>query len=404
MNAGGNDGDERVRQIAFRLIILLGIVSLLGDFVSNGARSVTGPYLELLGASAAVVGLVAGLGEFIGYGLRILTGVYANQSRHYWTLVLLGYGLLIAIPLLALAGRWEIAAFLIIFERIGKAIRTPARDTILSHATSSVGRGWGFGIHKALDQFGAIIGPLTLSAVLMMTGGYQSGFLILGIPLIFMVTTIFAARAAVPRPRRLELPPSDQLRGTEVPNLQGLIPYAVFIFLSMVGFASFPLISFHMIAWDIVPDAEVPVFYAAAMAISVVTALATGKLYDRAGISSMIIMPVINITIPFFAFSLQAGDVLVGTLVWGVGIGMYETVLRAAIADFTGADLRGQTYGVLNAIFGTAWFIGSVVMGVLYEVSIDHIIGYVLIVELAAAGAFYWMIREYARNSRAHGG
>lgn len=389
-----------LRDLSFRLIILLGVVSLCGSLVSNGARSVTGPYLDLLGAGAAVVGLVAGLGEFVGYALRFATGVYVDQSRHYWTMALIGYGLLAAIPLLALVGRWEAAALLIILERIGKAIRTPARDTMLSHATTTIGRGWGFGVHKALDQIGAIIGPVTLAAAVYLTGGYGYGFLILGIPLVFLFITLIAARAAVPKPRRLEaartLPAPDHTAG-EIPDL---LPYATFIFLGMAGFANFPLISYHLTAETILPDAGIPLLYAVAMVISVIVALATGRVYDRFGARTLIVIPVISTLTAILAFAPGPDPVIAGALIWGSGIGIYETAIRATIADTTGIDRRGQAYGVLNAVFGTAWFMGSVVMGVLYEISVGHIIGYVLFVEILAVIAYIWMYRAkrvYAR-------
>jgi predicted MFS family arabinose efflux permease len=381
----------RIRDLSVHLILLLGVISLCGSLVSNGARSVTGPYILLLGGSAAIVGLVSGIGEFIGYALRFATGVYVDQTRHYWTMAMIGYGLLITIPLLAFAGRWEVAALFIILERIGKAIRTPARDTILSHATATTGRGWGFGVHKALDQVGAVIGPLIMAGGLATTGGYGLGFLLLGTPLIFMTITLLIARGAVPRPRRLEVQ-RDGMEG-EIRDLPGLIPYATFIFLGMAGFAGFPLISFHLKAQSIIADAEIPVLYALAMVVSVAVALLIGRLYDRFGIRTVLAVPVISSLTVVLAFSFRPEIAVLGALVWGTGIGIYETVIRASVAEFTAADRRGQAYGLLNAVFGTAWFTGSVVMGVLYDVSIGHIVAYVLVVEALALLACLWMHR-----------
>lgn len=401
MTGGRSPSSGALKAISFRLILLLGAVSLCGSLVSNGARSVTSPYLDLLGASAAVVGLVAGLGEFVGYALRFATGVYVDQSRHYWTMALIGYGLLIAIPLLALVGSWEAAALLIILERVGKAIRTPARDTMLSHATTAVGRGWGFGVHKALDQIGAIIGPITLAAAVYLTGGYGQGFLILGVPLVFLFITLFAARTAVPKPRRLEASSAPPAPGSTAGEIPDLLPYATFIFLGMAGFANFPLISYHLKAEAILPDAGIPLLYALAMVVSVIVALATGKIYDRFGVRTLIIIPVISTLISILAFASGAGSVFAGALIWGSGIGIYETVIRATIADVTAIDRRGQAYGILNAVFGTAWFTGSVVMGVLYEISVIHIVAYVLFVEILAVIAYIWMCRMQQGFNRA---
>lgn len=385
------DPRQKVRDLSIRLILFLGMASLLGSLVSNGARSVTGPYILLLGGSAAIVGLVAGSGEFIGYALRSATGAYVNQSQRYWNVAMAGYGLLAAIPLLAVSGRWETAAVLIIAERVGKAVRTPARDTILSHATTTVGRGWGFGIHKALDQVGAVIGPLVMVAVLVFTGGYAQGFLLLGIPLVGVAIILLFARSAVPRPGRLEANGGTRENRDDPP---GIMPYTTFIFLGMAGFASFPLISFHLKARSIIPDAAIPLFYASAMVVSVVVALLVGRIFDRIGTHALLAIPVLSTTTVLLAFSFNPGVAIVGSLVWGAGIGIFETVLRASIAESTAADRRGKVYGAVSAVFGTAWFTGSVVMGVLYDVSIGHIIAYVLIVEVAALIAYFWMYRS----------
>ncbi|MDD2788170.1 MFS transporter [Methanoculleus sp.] len=382
---------QEVRDLSIRLILLLGMVSLLGSLISNGARSVTGPYILLLGGSAAVVGLVAGFGEFIGYALRSVSGVYIDRNHRYWVVAMAGYGLLAAIPLLAFTGRWEAAAFLIIAERIGKAVRTPARDTILSHATTAIGRGWGFGVHKALDQVGAVIGPLVMVAALVLTGGYTAGFLLLGIPLAGVVIMLLFARSVVPRPGRLEMNGGTMEEGGGLP---GITPYAAFIFLSMAGFTSFPLISFHLKALSLVPDAAIPLFYASAMMASVVVALLIGRSFEHIGTHLLLAIPALSTATVLLVFSPIPGAALAGALVWGAGVGIFETSLRASIAESTTAAQRGQVYGTMSAVFGTAWFVGSAVMGVLYDVSIGHIVAYVVIVEAAALIAYIWMYRS----------
>lgn len=159
--------NNSTKPTALKFIVLLGVVSLFADATYEGARSINGPYLALLGASATTVGFVAGLGELIGYSLRLVSGYMSDRIGRYWAITLFGYTLnMLAVPALALAGRWEIAAMLMIAERIGKAIRTPARDAMLSHATREIGRGKGFGLHEALDQIGAVLGPLTVAGVL----------------------------------------------------------------------------------------------------------------------------------------------------------------------------------------------------------------------------------------------
>lgn len=386
--SGANQG---IRGISVHLILLLGMASLFGSLISNGARSVIGPYILLLGGSAAVVGLVVGFGELVGYALRFATGIYADQSHQYWKMAMAGYGLLITIPLLAFIGSWEMAAFLIISERVGKAIRTPARDTILSSATVTVGRGWGFGIHKALGQIGAVAGPLIVAAALALTGEYATGFLLLGFPLAGVAASLLLAQSAVPKPGRLEVQMSRSDKAFA--NLPGVAPYATFIFFSMAGFANFPLISFHMKAQSITPDTTIPLFYASAMVISVTVALIIGRAFDRIGIHALLAIPILSTVTALLAFSLTPSLVIAGSLAWGAGIGLSETVVRAAIAESTTLEYRGEAYGILSATFGAAWFIGSVVMGILYEVSLAHIVAYVVIVEIVAVATYLWIYR-----------
>ena len=232
------------KRTALKFVILLGVVSLFADMTYEGARSITGPYLAILGASGTIVGIVAGFGELIGYGLRLVSGYVSDRTGKYWTVTLVGYFVnLLAVPLLALAGRWEIAAFFMIIERMGKAIRNPARDAMLSHATQSIGRGWGFGLHEAMDQIGAILGPLIVATVLYLNGGYRISFAILLIPALLALAVLLVARALYPRPRDLEVA-SIELRTKGFPRMFWL--YLAAVSLIAAGYVDFPayLLSF----------------------------------------------------------------------------------------------------------------------------------------------------------------
>jgi hypothetical protein len=214
------------RRAAYLIILLFGLVSLFGDIIYEGARSVTGPYLFALGGSALVVGIVAGLGEFLGYALRLVSGRLADATRRYWTFTFLGYGMLIAVPLLALAGSWEVAALLFILERIGKGIRAPAKDAILSNVTAGIGRGWGFGIHEALDQIGAVIGPVILSTAFFLRGDYRVGFALLLIPFAMMMLALTLTRSRAPAPAAIETAtrPAPQAPPPRARSLTGSSP------------------------------------------------------------------------------------------------------------------------------------------------------------------------------------
>lgn len=384
------------KKIAFQFIILMGVVSLFGDITYEGARSITGPYLAVLGASAGIVGLVAGLGEFIGYGLRLVSGYLSDRTQQYWTVTIIGYGLLCSIPLLALAGYWQIAAFLIIAERMGKGIRTPARDTILSHATKQVGRGLGFGIHEALDQIGAIIGPLIFSAVFIFEGGYRNGFTILWIPALLCVATLLVARIKLPSPEKLETsggPTGQNIQG------KGRLPrifwfYALFSFFSVAGFVNFQIISYHFKVQSVISDVQIPIFYAIAMGADALVALIIGKTYDKIGLISLVSIPLLTLPIPFFAFSHSYGFAIIGVLLWGTAMGIHETIMRAAIADLTPIEHRGFAYGIFNTIYGAAWLLGSALMGLLYDFSILYLILFVVVMEAISVIVFSLLKKE----------
>jgi MFS family permease len=375
-------------------IILLGIVSLFGDVTYEGARAVTGPFLLALGASSSVVGLVAGIGEFAGYSLRLASGYIADRTGAYWLLTFVGYGLILAIPLLAFAGHWQLAVVLIIVERVGKAIRNPARDTMLSYATKKVGRGWGFAVHEALDQIGAIIGPVAFALVLLSHDTYQEGFKFLFIPALLTLAVLALARKRFPSPVRLEIPeePSGQVTQTRLPRVFWL--YTVFALISVAGFANFQLISYHLAAQAIVPDFQIPIIYAVAMAVDAVAALIVGRTYDRIGLTSLLIIPLLTLPIAFFAFSTSYSSVLIGMALWGVVLGVQETIMRAAVADLAPIERRGFAYGVFNTMYGAGWGLGGVVMGLLYSHSITYLIMFSVAMELVSIPIFVMIRRE----------
>ncbi|MCL5019912.1 MAG: MFS transporter [Patescibacteria group bacterium] len=388
------------RKTAMHFILLMGMVSLFGDITYEGARSITGPYLAVLGAGAGVVGFVAGFGEFIGYALRLVSGYLSDRTKAYWYFTFIGYGLILSIPFIALTGSWQIAAILIITERLGKAIRTPARDAILSHATAQVGRGWGFGIHEAIDQIGAIIGPLIFSAVFLLNGSYRKGFTLLWIPGILVIIALLIAFIKVPSPEKLETSGKENNASNKesaaIPRIFWF--YAVFVFLSVAGFANFQLIAYHLKVKSITSDITIPILYAIAMGVDSVVALIIGKTYDRIGLLSLITIPLLTIPIPFLAFSSDFNLVIISVILWGAVMGIHETIMRAAIADLSPINRRGITYGIFNTLYGGAWFIGGVVMGLLYDRSIYYISSFVVVMEIVSVPLLIMVKKSYSKT------
>jgi MFS family permease len=380
------------KQSALKFVVIIGVVSLFADMTYEGARSITGPYLAFLGASGTIVGIVAGFGELIGYGLRLVSGYISDRTGRYWPITLVGYVInMLAVPLLALAGSWPLAALLMIAERAGKAIRNPPRDAMLSHATHEMGRGWGFGIHEALDQIGAVLGPLIVTAVLYFKGSYQTGFAVLLVPALLALSVLLAARLLYPHPRDLEtILPELETKGFS----RKFWLYLVAASLVGAGYIDFPLIAYHFEKASVVSDNWIPVFYAVAMGVDALAALLFGYLFDRIGFSILITVSFVS---AFFAPLVLLGGfylALVGMGLWGVGMGAQESIMRAAIAEMVPINRRASAYGIFNAGYGLLWFLGSALMGFLYDVSIPYLILFSVAAQLASVPVFLFVRKE----------
>jgi MFS family permease len=367
----------------------------------EGARSITGPYLAILGASATAVGFVAGFGELIGYAVRLASGYLSDRTGRYWAVTISGYCVnLLAVPLLALAGSWEAAAVLIVLERMGRAIRTPARDAMLSHAAGHTGLGWGFGLHEALDQTGAVLGPLVLGAVLYFGGDYRAGFGVLLIPALLALAVLLAARLLYPRPRDFELSgPALERHGLQA----SFWVYLAAVALIAAGYADFPLIAYHFGRAEVIAPAWIPVLYAVAMATDAIAALALGRLFDRIGLITMVLATLGSLLAPPLAFLGGPTGAVVGMALWGVGMGAQESVMRAAIAQVAPAERRGTAYGIFNTLYGVAWFVGSVLLGALYDWSILALVAVAVFLQAMALPVLWWLTRTMPVASRPGG-
>ncbi len=382
--------------VAMTFVILLGLVSLFADMTYEGARSVTGPYLAMLGASATVVGVAVGFGELVGYALRLVSGYLSDRTEKYWLITIAGYVInLLAVPLLALVGAWQIAALFIVAERAGKAIRTPARDAMLSHATREMGRGWGFGLHEAMDQIGALLGPLLVAGALYVRHEYRTGFALLLVPAALALAVLVSARLLYPHPRDLEV-------GVPQLDTHGL-PRAYWLYLAAValvaaGFADWALVAYHFEKHLIVPAEGIPLFYAAGMVADAVAALVFGRWFDRAGIAVLMGATLLSLFFAPLVFLGGAALAFLGVLLWGVGMGAHESIMRAAVAGMAPARRRGSAYGIFNTGYGIAWFLGSALMGALYDRSLPALIAFSVVMQLAALPVFYAVMKQTGRS------
>ncbi|MEU6284391.1 MFS transporter [Streptomyces sp. NPDC047028] len=367
---------------ALRFVLLIGVVSMFSDMTHEGARGITGPFLGSLGASGLIVALVAGGGELLGYALRFVFGYAADRTGKYWPITAVGYTVqMVVVPLLALAGNWPVAALLIVAERSGRAVRNPARDAMLAHATAELGRGWVFGVREALDAAGAMVGPLIVAGVLSLHGTYRGGFAVLAVPAVLTLLALASAWRQYPHPADLDV-------GEDIPDRRGA-PRAFWILLAGMGliaaaYADYPLIAYHFGKDHVVANAWIPVLYAGAMAAEALAALVLGRLFDRCGLWTVAGTTLLTACFPPLVFLGGAGLAVVGVVVWGLGMAAQESVVKAAVTGMVGAGRRASAFGLFDTGFGVCWFVGSVALGALYDTSVTALVVFSAVLQLAA--------------------
>lgn len=361
-------------QGAVAFITLMGIVSLFSDMTHEGARSILGEYLNLAGATGATIGFVSGVGELCGYSLRLLSGIFADKTKKYWTLVIAGYTLqVLAIPALALIPQngWVIACGLVILERVGKAIKKPAKNTLVSFAASEIGTGKGFAYQEFLDQLGAFLGPVMLFFIAAVKGTdnlfstYRICFALLGIPAVITISLVVLAKVKYPHPEMFE---KAQAATEEFHTRKSFVLYMIAICLFAFGFADFTLITLHAAKMEAFPASTLSLLYAAAMAVDAFAALFFGWLFDRIGLKALMLSTLCSAFFSCFIF-LTGDPVLmgVGIVLWGVGMGAQESIMKAAVSKIIPSSMRSTGFGIFETGFGIAWFLGSWLLGALYD-------------------------------------
>ncbi len=379
------------RKAALRFIVCLGFVSLFADMTYEGAHSVIGPLLKDLGATGTQVGIIMGLGEMIAASLRYFSGRLADRTRAYWTITTLGYFLnLIVIPGLAFAGSWQAVALLVVAERTGKSLRGPARDVLLSEATEVVGHGKGFGLHAAMDQTGAVLGPLLVAASVARTHHFGPAFLWLGVPAVAAFIALLFARAA--RPNKGTPPPTP--RETKFPGVFWI--YVIAAGFLALGFVDFGLLAYHFQESSLVKPEVIPLLFAGAMGVNGLTALVFGRLFDRFGIQIIVLGIFVSLLALPFGFLGGASGVYISVVCWATGLGAQDATLRSGISQVVLMNKRGSAFGAFNAAFGVLWFLGSVTMGVLYDYSLMALVVFGIAAQLIAATLFVWLRRPLA--------
>jgi len=373
------------RNTALRFIVCLGVVSLFADMTYEGAYSIIGPFLKEMGASAAAVGLIAGLGEMIAASLRFFSGRLVDRTRAYWAVAICGYILnLVVVPAMAFAGNWQMAALLVVVERTGKSLRGPARDVLLSEATSKIGHGWGFGVHAAMDQTGAVLGPLLMADAVMRAHHFGPAFLRLAFPAAGALIALLVARVVYPQAGKGT---PKQVQSKTLPKVFWMYVAAAGVL--ALGFVDFPLLAYHFQDSALAQPAVIPLLFAGAMGMNGLAALILGKLFDRFGIQILsfgILISLIGLPLGFLGGPSAA---IASVACWAIGMGAQDATLRSGIAQVVSMNKRGSAFGAFNGVYGIAWFLGSAAMGLLYGHSLMALVVFGMAAQLVAAIMFF---------------
>lgn len=379
------------RRAAIGFIVCLGIVSLFADMTYEGAHSIIGPYLGDLGASIATIAFISGFGEMLGASLRFFSGRFADRTHAYWTITAFGYAMnVIAVPALAYAGSWKVAAMLVIAERTGKALRGPARDVLLSEATGEVGHGFGFGLHSIMDQTGAVVGPLLMWVAVARSHNYGSAFLWLAAPAVGTMLALLTARVLHPSRGKTARSPRQET----LPKV--FWTYVAAAGLLACGFIDFPVLAAHFQKMAFLKQDQIPLLYAGAMAVNGFTALIFGRLFDRFGIVVLVIGTLISMLSLPLGFLGGPAAAVASIACWGTGLGAQDASLRSGIAQVVSMNKRGGAFGAFNGVFGVMWFLGSCAMGSLYGYSIVATVVFGVAFQFAAAVMFLTLRRPLA--------
>lgn len=386
-------------------IILIGIVSLLSDMTHEGAKSIYGQFLNIVGASPKVISFVGGLGEFLGSALIFVTSIIASKTKKYWTMTIIGYTInLFCIPMLALTTEngWIYAISLILLERVGKAIRKPAKNTLVSFCSNNLGEGKSFALLECLDQIGAFIGPLILTLVLYLKGttnlfdSYKFCFLILIIPAILTLCILLFARVKYPTPETFE-DDKEEDKSNKLVISKSFKYYLVAISLVAFSFIDFPLITYHVASLNIINEKNLPMLYSLAMLVDSISALIFGFLFDKIGFKTLVLSTLLSMTFPLFIFNFNNSVlIIIGICLWGVGMGAQESILKSSVAKLSTKETRSKCFGLFEGIFGLSWFIGSFVLGLIYEASMIAFIIIPIILQICAIIGYILSIRNYS--------
>lgn len=378
--------EQDIIRKAYFAVFLMGIVSMLGDIVYESGRGIAPDYLYFLGASAFIVGLTSGVGELVGYGMRLVSGPLADLSHTYWLFIFLGYGLIISIPLMGFSNSIWLVSILVILERLGKALRSPSRDAVVSVVSKGMGSGKAFGLHEFIDQLGAIVGPAFLGFIMLRTlnnfsFSFKTLFPFYLLMMIVLYLTYNRIKSTVEEVRRQGITSEGKLG-------RSYWTYSVAVLLNTIGLMPIALILYN--GARILESNEqlwfVPFLYVIVQLVDAPMALVSGYFYDRIGLK-LLVVPFTLSVLPFlFQFIVGLSGVILACVSYGLVLGMQESTYRAAISDIVPLGRRGSAYGFFNVLLGVGTFISGVTFGYMLDTSLSSTVMliFVIVSQIAA--------------------
>lgn len=370
---------------AFNFVLTMGMVNLFSDMTYEGGGAINGQFMATLGASAAVVSITVGLGEFLGYSLRSVSGYIADRTGRYWLVTFVGYAInLLAVPAMALAGNWQVAALLILAERIGRAIRKPTVEAMLSYTTGKHGKGWVYGVNTALDETGATLGPLIMALVLLWHGDYRTGYALLLASSVLALGALAVARINFPVPSRLEKGRTAQAGGFSRSYWLYMVAASCFA----AGLMSYELVAYHLVTARIVTENWIPVLLAFSTGCGVIASLILGKLYDRAPLPTLLAAVFLSSLFTPLAFFGGFPALLAGMVFLGIGYATQDTLFKAVVASILPEGKRNLAFGLFYTGYGVGWLLGSVATGLLYEQSRVALVVFAVLAQLLSLPLF----------------
>jgi MFS family permease len=385
-----------LKRKAYVAILLMGVVSMLGDIVYESGRGIAPDYLYFLGASAFLVGLTSGIGELVGYGMRLVSGPLADRSHAYWLFIFLGYGLILAIPMMGLTNSmWLVMAF-VIAERLGKALRSPSRDAVVSVVSKGMGSGKAFGLHEFIDQIGAVAGPAFLGLMMMWTANNFSLSLQSLFPFYLLMMAVLyivyrRIRGTVEEIRRQSSVLEGSLgkgfwmySGAVLSNTIGLMPIALILYNGAKILASGGQL------W------LVPFLYVAVQLVDAPMALVSGYIYDKIGIKFLAVPFALSVLPLAFQSLVGLPGVILACVSYGLVLGMQESIYRAAVTDIVPLGRRGSAYGFFNVMLGAGTFVSGVAFGYMLDASVSPLLmlGFVVVAQIVAVALLLGARRE----------